>query len=221
MKLFDCFDNIYVINMDSRPDRMMSFRESMRSLGLLDHEIDQRVERFSGVVPPSGAGPLGCTLSHLGIVKQAKERGEHKILVFEDDAIPFSGSLEYFDDVARDVSTQDWDLYYLGYNSHHPLELHSGNSLKATDLFSTHAVAYRSTFFDRFVQDHRRGKIDIFDVWLRYDIQTSMRSLASYPMLFIQSESYSDIEKKNVNYDIQIQRYQDYTSHLPSPQKTS
>lgn len=218
MKLFDCFDNIYVINMDSRPDRMMGFRESMRSLGLLDHEIDQKIERFSGVIPPSGVGALGCTLSHLGIAKQAKERGEEKILVFEDDAVLFPGSLEYFDQVAEDINSEDWELYYLGYNSHHPLELHSGNSLKARDLFSTHAVAYRSAFLDRFIHDHRRGKIEIFDVWLRYEIQTSMKSLASYPMLFIQSESYSDIEKKNVNYGIQVQRYQDYTSHLPSPQ---
>lgn len=219
MKLLDCFDNVYVINIDSRPDRMIKFRDSMRSLGLLDNEIDKKITRFSGIIPSSGPGALGCTLSHLSIVKQAKERGEHRILVFEDDAAPFSNSIEYFDHVADDINSEDWDVYYLGYNSHQPLDLHGKNSVKAQGLFSTHAIAYQSTFFDRFIYDYQKEKITIFDVWLRYDIQTSMKSLAAYPMLFIQNESYSDIEKKKVNYDIQIQRYQNFTAHLPKPFK--
>jgi hypothetical protein len=219
MRLLDCFDCVYVINLDSRPDRMMNFRESMRSLGLLDHEIDEKIIRFPGVIPPSGAGPLGCTLSHLEIVRDAKRRGYEKILVFEDDAEPFAESLSYFNDVADDINSQDWDVYYLGYNSHTRLGLHSKNSLVARELFSTHAIAYRSSFFDRFINDHRHDKIKIFDVWISEEVQTSMRCLASYPMLFIQRESYSDIEKKNVNYGIQIERYQNYTSHLPKPFK--
>jgi GR25 family glycosyltransferase involved in LPS biosynthesis len=219
MKLFEAFDAVYVINLDSRPDRMMEFREGMRSLGMADHEIDEKIIRFSGIVPPTGLGALGCTLSHLGIVKHAKEAGYEKILVFEDDAVPYKEGLENMEGVIRDLQSEDWEIYYLGYNSHHPLELHSGNSLRAKDLFSTHAVAYKKSFFDRFIDDFINERITVFDVWLRYDIQTSMKCLASYPMLFIQYESYSDIEKKNVSYDIQIERYKSYTSHLPEPNK--
>lgn len=219
MKLFGAFDAVYVINLDSRPDRMMDFRRGLTSLGMSDHEIDQKIIRFSGVIPENGPGALGCTLSHLSIVKEAKLAGHEKILVFEDDAIPYAEGVKYMDDVLEDLENESWDLYYLGYNSHHPLELHSKNSLKARDLFSTHAVAYRSTFFDRFIDDYVNDRIEIFDVWLRYNIQTSLKCLASYPMLFIQSTSYSDIEKKNVSYDIQIERYKSYTSRLPKPNK--
>jgi hypothetical protein len=219
MKLFEAFDAVYVINLDSRPDRMMDFRHGLRSLGLTDHEIDQKIIRFSGVIPENGPGALGCTLSHLNIVKDAKRAGYEKILVFEDDAIPYGEGIKYMNDVVEDLENESWDLYYLGYNSHHPLELHSKNSLAARDLFSTHAVAYRSSFFDRFIDDYVNDRIEIFDVWLRYNIQTSLKCLASYPMLFIQSTSYSDIEKKNVSYDIQIERYKSYTSHLTKPNK--
>ena len=215
MKLFEAFDAVYVINLDSRPDRMMDFRQGLRSLGMADHEIDQKIIRFSGVIPASGPGALGCTLSHLGIVREAKNAGYEKILVFEDDAIPYAEGIKHMNGVIEDLENENWDLYYLGYNSHHPLELHSKNSLSARDLFSTHAVAYRSSFFDKFIDDHINDRIEIFDVWLRYNIQTSLKCLASYPMLFIQSTSYSDIEKKNVSYDIQIERYKSYTSHLP------
>ena len=219
MKLFEAFNAVYVINLDSRPDRMMDFRQGLRSLGMTDHEIDQKIIRFSGVIPKNGPGALGCTLSHLNIVKDAKEAGYEKILVFEDDAIPYAEGIKYMNDVVEDLENESWDLYYLGYNSHHPLELHSKNSLSARDLFSTHAVAYRSSFFDRFIDDYVNNRIEIFDVWLRYNIQTSLKCLASYPMLFIQSTSYSDIEKKNVSYDIQIERYKSYTSHLTKPNK--
>jgi len=215
IKLLEHFDAVYVINLDSRRDRMIEFVEGMKSLGMTDHEIDEKIKRFSGIVPQIGPGALGCTLSHLSIVKNAKELGYEKILVFEDDAIPFNMSFKHLDGIIEDVKNEKWDIYYLGYNSHHVLDLHSNYSLEAKDLFSTHAVAYRSSFFDRFINDYERGLINVFDVWLRYDIQTSMKCLASYPMLFIQSTSYSDIEKKNVNYDIQIERYQKYTSHLP------
>jgi len=215
IKLLEQFDAVYVINLDSRRDRMIEFREGMKSLGILDHEIDEKIERFSGIVPERGPGALGCTLSHLAIVKNAKELGYEKILVFEDDAIPFGVSFKHLDGIIEDIKNENWDVYYLGYNSHHVLDLHSNYSLEARDLFSTHAVAYKSSFFDRFIGDQERGLIDVFDVWLRYEIQTNMKCLASYPMLFIQSTSYSDIEKKNVNYDIQIERYQKYTSHLP------
>jgi hypothetical protein len=219
MQLFEQFDAVYVINLDSRPDRMVEFREGMRSMGMLDHEIDEKIIRFSGIVPDHGPGALGCTLSHLGIVKSAKEAGYEKILVFEDDAIPYKTGIEYVNGVIEDIKNESWDVYYLGYNSHHPLDLYSKNSLKARDLFSTHAVAYRSSFFDKFIKDYENNSIEIFDVWLRYSVQTAMNCLASYPMLFIQSTSYSDIEKKNVNYGIQIERYESYTSHLPKPVK--
>lgn len=214
MELFKAFDAVYVINLDSRPDRMMDFRQGLRSLGMADHEIDQKIIRVSGVIPPSGPGALGCTLSHLSIVKDAKAAGHEKILVFEDDAIPYVEGIKHMDGVIEDLEKEEWDLYYLGYNSHNPLELHSKNSLRARDLFSTHAIAYRSSFFDKFIDDYVNDRIEIFDVWLRFDIQTHMKCLASYPMLFIQSTSYSDIEKKNVSYDIQIERYKNYTSHL-------
>lgn len=210
MKLFDLFDAIYVINLDSRPDRMIDFKNGLRSL-----KFDQdRIIRFSGIVPLNGAGALGCTLSHLEIVKEAKRLGHKRILVFEDDAIPFEEEIAGLSGVVKDIQSEDWDVYYLGYNSHEPLEIHSAHSLKAKDLFSTHAIAYKSTFFDRFIDDFENNRIEIFDVWLRYNIQTTMKCLASYPMLFIQSYSYSDIEKKNVSYDIQIERYKSYTGHL-------
>lgn len=215
IKLFEQFDAVYVINLDSRLDRMTEFREGMKSFGLLDHEIDEKIKRVSGVVSENGPNAIGCTLSHLNIVKNAKAAGYEKILVFEDDAIPYLNGIKQIDSVIKDIKNEDWDIYYLGYNSHQPLDLYCKNSLKAKDLFSTHAIIYKSSFFDKFINDYENGLIEIFDVWLRYSVQTTMKCLASYPMLFIQSTSYSDIEKKNVNYDVQIERYKKYTSHLP------
>jgi len=45
---------------------------------------DEKIERFSAVYRPENPC-LGCTLSHLNIIKEAKEKNYKNILIFEDD----------------------------------------------------------------------------------------------------------------------------------------
>lgn len=70
------FDKIYVINLDSRVDRMESIRSQFNKIGL-------EFTRFSAIKETNGVN--GCRLSHLAILKDAKEQGYKKILICEDD----------------------------------------------------------------------------------------------------------------------------------------
>ena len=71
-------DRIFVINLDKRQDRLLEFMEECDKMGI------QKVERFSAIHRPDH-GALGCTLSHLNVIKLAKKRNYKNVLIFEDD----------------------------------------------------------------------------------------------------------------------------------------
>ena len=73
------FDKIFYINLDKRTDRKEDIENELQSFNLSDN-----VERFSGIDRPE-QGILGCTMSHLAVIKLAKERQYKQILILEDD----------------------------------------------------------------------------------------------------------------------------------------
>ena len=62
MDILKYFDKVYCINMDKRPDRWEQAQIEFKKLG-----IENDVIRWSGV--ENEDGNLGCTLSHLSIIK--------------------------------------------------------------------------------------------------------------------------------------------------------
>lgn len=67
---------IFYINLDKRIDRHAEIEEELRSHGLVG-------ERFSAHYHPMGF--VGCTHSHLDVLKIAQERDYANVLILEDD----------------------------------------------------------------------------------------------------------------------------------------
>jgi GR25 family glycosyltransferase involved in LPS biosynthesis len=92
-KAFEYFDKVFLINLDKRKDRLDRCNNIFEQNSVMD-----LVERFPGIVPnPSDDIPYtkdtekikiplyGCLLSHINIIKRAKEEGLKSVLVLEDD----------------------------------------------------------------------------------------------------------------------------------------
>jgi glycosyl transferase family 25 len=73
------FDKIFYINLDRRIDRYHKIENELKKYDLYDNS-----ERFSAIDTPE-QGILGCTMSHLEVIKIAKERNYKQILILEDD----------------------------------------------------------------------------------------------------------------------------------------
>ena len=75
----------FVINLEKRPERLSEITQEMNYMSW-DFEV------FKGI---DANGYMGCTLSHLEIIKIAKERGYSKVMVIEDDCVfmPYSKKL--------------------------------------------------------------------------------------------------------------------------------
>lgn len=108
-------NNVFVINLDERPERLAEFHEKALAVGL---EV-KRWRAVSGEVVPcpsnwkSGNGAWGCYRSHMQIIEHCIQNRIGSCLILEDDAV-FS---EHFLRDANDFFLNlpgDWQQAYLG-----------------------------------------------------------------------------------------------------------
>jgi glycosyl transferase, family 25 len=69
--------HILYINLDKRPDRLVEIQSEFGKMGLSG-------ERYSAIHTPE-FGQIGCTMSHINVLKIARERNMENVLIFEDD----------------------------------------------------------------------------------------------------------------------------------------
>jgi hypothetical protein len=201
MKLNDYFDRIFCINLDSRPDRWEQTTKEFTK-----NSID--VERISGIdgskmnldFPPEiKEGAVGCALSQFFAIKYAKQLNLRDFLLLEDD-IQFAENVnELFSEYISEVPF-DWDMLYLGGQHFHGMNLQqvSEHVYRCEYTLAAHSVAFNHTVFDRFIDK-------LINITKPCDIHyaESHKEINAYvfiPHLTWQRESYSDIEKVNVDY---------------------
>jgi GR25 family glycosyltransferase involved in LPS biosynthesis len=217
---FEYFDKVFLINLDKRTDRLERCMKIFEQ-----NNVKDLVERFPGVIPNTSDNipytkdtekikiPLyGCLLSHINIIKKAKREGLKSILVLEDD-IEFI-NIEYIDKSVDQLKKREWDLFYLGSNTHVPLYKKDSNLLVLKKGYATHAIAYHENFYDYFIENFEKRKINIIDVWLSDYGQENFKSYCTYPITAIQINDYSDIQSAHVNYTWMERKFEKNTKHL-------
>lgn len=196
------FDKIFCINLDSRLDRWESAKTQFDK-----HNLD--VERISAIKgsdlnldwpPEIKEGAVGCSLSHLFTIKMAKQMNLSNYLVFEDD-IEFDENFnEKFSNIYENEVPFDWDMLYLGGQHFHGMNLTqvSEHVFKCEYTLAAHSVAFKYKIYDRFINS-------LIDITKPCDVHyaESHKEINAYviiPHLTWQRNSYSDIEKTNVDY---------------------
>jgi len=95
----------FYINLDSREDRREQFEEECKKMNL-------QVERFSAI--KTFPGGIGCTESHLNVLKKARDLKLDSVIIFEDD-FQFLISREEYDQILLNLPT-NYDVVMLSYN---------------------------------------------------------------------------------------------------------
>lgn len=210
-KVWDYFKEIYCINLDRRQDRWDNAIKEFTSVGVLD-----RVTRVSAVEHKDGR--IGLIKSFLQIFKDVKEREVENVLIFEDDIhfIPENNPLETLEKAISQVGNIDWSLFYLGANTHERCNIFRPNLILIRNAYSAHAVAYNyktyNTIIERFEKTNEiKGITDINDVFFCNEIQNKRTSFLLNPMIATQFPSFSDLEKKHVNYSYMEERFRNNT----------
>lgn len=116
--MVEYFNCIYIINLAERQDRREEIAEQLSKIQLcLAHP---KIHLFKAIKPDArgefdSVGARGCFMSHLGILKHAKSLQFNRILILEDDLNFTQDFTSRIDQVIKELSLKDWQLFYGGY----------------------------------------------------------------------------------------------------------
>ncbi len=145
----------YVINLDSRQDRLEHIQSEFEYIGW-------KFNRFSAVDTGSYEG---CALSHIALAEQALDSNLDYILVVEDDIFFMPYFHELLNDCLKDLESVDWDLFHLAPSIHRPLNYEFGNLVDLSadrppkkenhrGIYGTSGFIYKKSIFDKFKHWH-------------------------------------------------------------------
>lgn len=118
MKLLEFFEQAYIINLPTRPDRRREITQELVKQGI-DLTVD-RIEFFAGIRPTEtqgfpNIGSRGCFLSHLEILKQAQKQKLNNILILEDD-LAFAPNFKTDQElISEQLGSSNWGFVYLSH----------------------------------------------------------------------------------------------------------
>jgi hypothetical protein len=106
----------------------------------------------------------------------------------------------------KDLYKFKWDMFYLGGNICNRIYRVSENLGKLTHAQATQSYGINVNFLSALIPIIENWKNPI-DVLYGYQIVPNCLAYIGFPLITIQRKSYSDIEKKEVNYEWMIDRY--------------
>jgi glycosyl transferase family 25 len=192
----------FYINLDRRVDRRIQFETECARMGIA-------VERFSAIAHSVPA--LGCAVSHVEVLKLARDRGYDRVCIFEDD-FEFLVSREEYAAVV-DAIPADADVVMLGWYLY---ETQPYNDTFGRVLDATTASGYivSRNFYDRLIARLEEGatlfkaNLHTHDAVSKYindqywrRIQPSALWLHTRKRVGRQRPSYSDLVGSQVAYD--------------------
>ena len=94
----------YVINLDERPEKWERIQNDFK-------DTDIEVERFAAIKHENGH--IGCGLTHVALVKMAKEKGLDSILIIEDDCKLTKNFNNRWATIKKylDENKDNWDIF--------------------------------------------------------------------------------------------------------------
>lgn len=198
------FEHTVFINLDSRKDRLAHVQQELEKLGVPDGGI-----RFNAVKTANGA--IGCTISHIKCLEQAKTQGLSQIFICEDD-ICFKDPNLLLQNTAKFVDTFSdvWDVLIIGGNNVPPYKQFGNFCAQITNCQTTTGYIVKRHYYDTLIANFRNGlkhlmsnpankrefAIDMY--WKRLQIQD--RWFIILPLTVHQLEGYSDIEERDTDY---------------------
>ena len=99
MNINTFFSDAYCINLDERKDRWRDVVNDLKKLKLT------QINRYPAIKHRRGA--VGCRLSHVDIIKRAKDSNLDNILILEDDIQVLSGTDDHISNALSELSNLD------------------------------------------------------------------------------------------------------------------
>lgn len=206
---FHSIDSIFVLNLESRNDRLQHINGVMESLGISHHKIVKAI--------PHSCGILGCGLSHALAMFECIDSNATTCAIFEDDFELLVDPGEANAAVEKFLRHQpaSWEVLML---SAHAVVPSSPSEFSHLDIINGALTAsgyiVHKTFAPTLLQTFLRAayRLNEFNcaqtvyahdvIWK--ELQQSRKWFALKPLIGKQRASYSDIEKREVDYKVRL-----------------
>jgi len=192
----------YYINLDHRTDRKKFTIKELQKVGIYNPR------RFRAIKKDIGA--IGCFMSHLEILKLARRNKWPYVTIFEDDIL-FLEPKETLKKLDRIINSDiKWDVILLGGNNFPPYQKINEDCIKVNNCQCCTAYIVKQSYYDTLINHWEEGlsklietkdepKYALDQYWKI--LQKRDTFLLLMPLKVVQRESYSDIQKGNMNYE--------------------
>lgn len=206
LRISDLVDEIHVINLERRPDRMAQTAEQLKN---------ETFQRFRAIepdgYPKSEKGIFGCRLSHIELMQRARALKIPRLMIMEDDFVIQEALYDQLPHVKEFLDSHDWAVFYLGGMHYGDFgKTDNPHIVRANHVMELHAVIYNLSYLDRLVDliyesdyrlDLKKQRLD-YTTEGRYAIDIPMASLiqsrfpcyAAHPFLINQTKQDTDLE---------------------------
>lgn len=193
----------FVVNLERRPDRLEHIKKEMEYMGW-DFELFKAVDL-------NNHG--GCTLSHVEILKIAKERNYDSVLVIEDDCtfLPYSkdlikqieentgefefGVINFAPTLNRPVNKSEDNPYFLDITNLPPKKEYERG------IFATNMILYHKSIYDKVIEMEKKEILGYYaiDDYIYQFVLPLKQSYAPILPVAPQMSSWSDVSQGEYN----------------------
>jgi glycosyl transferase family 25 len=192
----------HYINLEHRHDRREQIEEELQILGI-------HATRFNAIKTENGA--IGCTLSHLKLLKHAIQNNYSHLLILEDD-IHFTDPEIFKNSFNRflELHENNWDVVIFSGNNVPPYFPIDETCVRVSRCQTTTGYLVNGHYFQTLHDNMSEGLTKLIkNPSLHFHFAVDkywfcLQQLDNWyliiPLTVVQRESYSDIEKRITNY---------------------
>lgn len=202
IKCLSDIKNVFYINLDHRVDRKEHVETQLKSIGL-------NGTRFNAIKMENGA--IGCSMSHLKILEDAKRNKLEHVLIIEDD-ITFLEPELFKNQINKffELHGNNWDVILFAGNNMPPYEVIDDTCVKVSRCQTTTGYLVNGHYISALATNVKMGlthlltkptekpRYAIDKFW--FILQEVSNWYLITPLTVVQREDYSDIEQKVTNY---------------------
>lgn len=193
----------FIVNLERRPDRLSHIKNEMNYIGW-DYEVFKAIDL-------NNHG--GCSLSHIEILKIAKERNYDSVMVIEDDCIFMPYSKELTHKIETEVDEVDYGIINLSPTLNRNVNRCEDISLflditnlppkkeHERGIFATNMIIYHKSIYDKVIELEKPELLNYYaiDDYIYQFVLPSKQSYSPILPLAPQISSWSDVSQGQYN----------------------
>jgi len=204
MNLSNITDEIYVLNLKKREDRLEHIKRQLSKINLDSYEV---IESIDGSVIKNNTnlrnGMLGLIMTYLKIFEISKNKDGDSLIIIEDDCVFSKDFNEYLKNFMESVPS-DWDMLYFGGNHNTHMGTENPEKInefvvKVSNTYSAHCVVLKKDLFFDFINELKEFQTPNDVLLTKY--QKIFNAYSTMKKITWQVNNHSDIEEKYTNYD--------------------